>query len=199
MERHWAAVAFGDIRGFGAWTCRAATSKEVKEPFIYNFYQTMQFYVTNYLDAHFKYLGDGMMITKEFTTAQRKNGVLLDYLLSLRDITRRARKDVADCDYPRPDGFRLRIAGGDVYKLMVIDPNDPERKRLIPEYVEYTVNLAQRLLEVSPEIMALCTENIGEAVSRKRSSIKVRPLGTPSVYPHGVNREDVDGLRVLSF
>lgn len=199
MERIWAAVAFADIRGFGTWTSRAATSNEVKEPFIREFYSLLQDYVQKNRNAYCKYVGDGLLIIKEFTVAERKNGILLDYLMSLRGLTRKVRKIVADCDYPRPAGFRIRIAGGNIYKLLVVDPNDSFRVRMIPEYVEYTVNMAQKLLEVSPEIVALCTQNIGEPIAKKKSPLRVRPLKQPSFYPKGVNSEDVDGLRILSF
>lgn len=77
---------------------------------------------------------------------------------------------------------------------MVLDPNDPERKRLIPEYVGYALNTAHRLLVVNPEIPCLCD---GKLAVGKRSFFRMRQLGHPSVYPNGVDKEDVNGLKVL--
>jgi len=197
MERKWVVVACGDIRGFGAWTYRAVNSPEVKEPFISRFYRTMESYVRRHTDYHFKYLGDGFMTLREFTVEERRNGAIAKFIGTLLRITNGVRQDIAECDYPSPDGFRIRFMDGHAYKLMVLDPNDPARKRTIPEYVEYPLNTAQRLLEVNPDEICLATEGIVKRLRRHRSVFRVRPLGKPSCYPKGVNREDVDGLWVL--
>lgn len=79
---------------------------------------------------------------------------------------------------------------------MVLDPNDPERKRLIPEFVGYTLNTAHRILGVNPEISCLCD---GKLAAGRKQFFKMRTLGHPSFYPVGVDAEDVDGLKVIQI
>lgn len=197
MQRKWVICAFGDLRGFGLWTSRAASSREVKDPFIAQFYETLQIYVRKHVDVHFKYTGDGFMAIKEL--AYTDSTGVCGFLKTLRDVTRKARRDVSGCNWPSPDGFRIRITCGDVYKLMVLDPNDPKRERMISEYLEYATNTAAHLLQVNPQTVALATEGVAIALGRYRSLFGVRKLGKPSFYPPSVNREDVDGLRILRF
>lgn len=198
MERKWAVVAFGDIRGFGAWTSRAASSREVKDPFLLEFYAQMDAYVLKHRDVHFKRTGDGFMALREF--AHGKNGkAIAEFILTLRCLTRKCRRALGECRYPRPDGFRVRIMCGDVYKIMVIDSNDPQRKRMVPEYVEYPTNGASHLLQVNPEIVALATEGVVAEMGDAGKVFRVRKLIAPSCYPTSVNKADVDGLHILKF
>jgi len=197
LERKWVVVAFGDIRGFGLWTSRAANSPEVKEPFINDFYKTLEDYVCRHKDIHFKYMGDGFLVLQEL--GGRDSEGVYKFLKKVRSITKRVLLDIKRCPYPNPAGFRIRIASGDVYKRMVIDPNDPERKRKIPEYVEYATNKAAHLLMVNPELTCLITESVIKALGKYRSFFRLRKLAHPSSYPESVNKIDIDGLRILRF
>lgn len=198
MERVRAIITFGDIRGFGSWASRAGNSREIKDPFIIQFYSTIQHYVKKHLDVYFKYTGDGFMMVKEI----RPDGdqkIVAGFLKLLRSLTRRCCRDIRSCRYPSPHGFRIRIVEGWVYKIMVIDPNDPARKRRIPEFIEYATNTAAHLLAVNPWLVCLVTEGVVKALGRFRSLFRMRKIGKPSVYPKSVNRQDVDGLQVFQF
>ncbi len=48
MERKWVIGAFLDISGFRSWTYRAATSPEIKEKFLHQFYAIMEWWVLNW-------------------------------------------------------------------------------------------------------------------------------------------------------
>lgn len=191
-------LAFGDIRGFGSWTYRASNSMEVQEPFIQIFYQVMQSFVKE-KDIYFKYLGDGMMIGKEMTLSERRNGGMIQFLKDIQLLTRESTAVVHACEWPPPEGFRMRIMGGYVHKLMVLDPNDTERKRCIPEYVGYLPNTVQRLLEVSPQTTCLIHENIVKPIGVDRHAFNLTKFGTPSESPRGVNREDLEALYILGL
>ena len=197
MERKWVVCAFGDIRGFGTWTSRAASSREVKDPYIEGFYALMDEYVMLHRDIYFKRVGDGFMALKEFTLPDPIG--IKDFLITLRWITRKAIRGIGDCRYPRPAGFRIRIMCGDVYKIPVIDANDPERKRLIYEYVEYPTNGGAHMLEVNPEIPALASEGVVDEMGEAGKIFRVRDLKEPSCFPSSVNIQDVKGLKILSF
>lgn len=199
MERKWVIAAFLDITGFRSWTYRASTAPEMKEEFIGNFYTVLQGYVRANRDAWCKYEGDGLMVVREFTPAERKSKKeLRTFFLSLRLLYRKVKKSLEQSEHP-PAGVRIRMISGYVYKLMVIDPQDPERERLIPEYLEYCTNTVRGLLEVNPEIACLATKGLIAGAGKGRSVFRVRALGTPSCYPKGVNREDVDGLEIVRF
>lgn len=192
-------ATFGDIRGFGTWEYRAATPPEVKEPFILRFYETMEAYVKKHTDMHFKYVGDGFLVIRQFSEKDRRNGSVYEHLNGLRLLTKRCIKDLDSVDYPSLRGFRIRHFDGHAYKLRVIDPNDPERKRLTDEFVGYVVNAARRILDVNPEILCLATQGITKTFKKRRDIFKTRPLGAPSFYPKSVNKEDIDTLQVLKW
>jgi hypothetical protein len=199
MERQWIITSYLDIRGFGSWTANPEASREFKDPFISRFYQTMEDYVRENTAVHGKYVGDGFMGIKEFTLQQRENGAVYEHMKSLKILTRRALADVQSCGEIAPKGILIRHTDGYSYKIMMLDPNDPERKRLIPEYVEYVTNTAANLKEVNPEILSICTLGVAKALGKYGSAFRVRPLGTPSAYPKSVNRETLEGLQILDF
>lgn len=197
MERTWIVVAFGDLKGFGQWTSRAANSPEVKEPFLIAFYKSLESYVQDRKDVYFKYLGDGFMVCREFDKKDSKE--ICKFLKTIQVLTNDIKKDIRNCGYPQPDGFRIRIAAGDVYKVYVLDPNDPSRKRKIPEFLEYATNQAAHLLKVNPDITCLATEIVVKALGKYRSIFRVRELKEPSAYPESVNSVDIKTLKVLKF
>lgn len=199
MERKWVIAAFLDTREFRSWTYRAATSPEIKIKFIKEFYGVLEAYVKKHTDRTSKYEGDGILTIKEFTEEERKNPrLILQYLLSLRYLLKESQTVIRECESP-PTGIRIRIMDGYVFKIMVLDPNDPDRKREIPEYVDYCTNTIRGLLGVNPEIACLATEGVVKSLGRIRLPFSVQPFKKPSCYPKSVNREDVDGQKILKW
>jgi hypothetical protein len=199
VERKWVIAAFLDLRDFRTWTSRAAISQEIKDQFLTEFYKGLQCYVTKHTDVWSKYEGDAIITAKEFTPAERKNPkAILKFILALRCLLRKSWDAIREGEMA-PSGVRIRIMDGYVFKLMLIDPNDPQRKRLIPEYVDYVTNTLRGLLGVNPEIPCLATEGVVKRLGRRASLFQVKPLKKPSHYPKGVNTQDVDGLKILKF
>jgi hypothetical protein len=191
-------VAFGDIRGFGAWTSRAANSRETKDPFIRRFYyEVLEDYTVENPDVYFKYLGDGFMALKEFDKKEEEN--VFNFIKNIKKLSKRLLNLVKESGYPPPDGYRVRISSGDVYKMSIKDPNDKKRKRKVPEYVEYATNQAAHLLKVNPEIVCLATESVVKSLGKYRSFFRVRSLERPSAYPESVNKQDIETLQILKF
>lgn len=197
MERKWIIASYGDIHGFGRWTSRARVTPEVKEPFLEKFYAIMEVYVRQNPNVYFKYLGDGFLVIRPFAATERRDVPLLNHLLSLKCLTQDIQAAIQKCGHPAPPGFRIRHADGDSYCIRVLDPNDPERKRTVYEFVEYVTNTGAHLLEINPGVATLATEGIVRALGKKRQAFRCRPLGKPSCYPKSVNREDADKLYVL--
>lgn len=199
MERKWIVAASLDITGYRSWSYRASTSPEVKQQLIEDFYRVLQCYVGRHHGSWSKYIGDGILTIREFDHTERKDRrSIMKFLTELRCLLRKVKKVLANLE-TSPDGVRIRIMDGYAYKFMVLDPNDPTRRRLIPEYLEYCTNTVSGLLEVNPEITCLATESLVKSLGKGRSLFRVRPLGKPSCYPKGVNKEDIDGLSILRF
>lgn len=192
-------LASGDIRGFGTWTYRASNSLEIQAPFIREFYRAMQQFVLARPHLYFKYLGDGMMIGQEMSPSERRNGPLVRFIQDIQELTQKMLTVVSDCEWPAPDGFRMRIMAGYVHKIMVLDPNDPKRKRLVPEYVGYLANTVARLQEVSPATTCLIHENVVRPLLTKASLFDITKFGAPTERPRGVNQEDLNALHVLGL
>jgi len=197
LQRTWNITAFGDIRGFGSWTSRAAVSREIKDPFIERFYALMDEYVLKYRDVHFKREGDGFMASKKFEFGKDQKNIC-DFIITLKDLTLSMLKEIKNCP-EEFDGIVLRIFDGYVYEIMCVDANDPERKRRVPEYVEYSTNGASHLKEVNPEILCLATKGTVRALGKYGSVFRVRNLEQPSCYPSSLNKVDVEGLKILRF
>lgn len=199
MERTWVIVSMLDITGFRSWTYRAGTYPEIKEHFIQSFYRVLQCYVKNHPDTWIKYEGDGLLVIREFGVNERKKKKpLITHLLGLRGLLRKVLKVIRTSENA-PENVRIRHIGGYAYKFMVLDPNDVERKRMIPEFLEYCTNTVRGLLDVNPEIRCLATEDLVKTLGKGRSSFRVRSLGKPSCYPKGINSEDIEGLKILKF
>lgn len=196
MVRRWVIAAFLDLNGFRSWTYRASTAPEIKERFISDLYEVLQCFVRNQTECWSKYEGDGIMIVREFEQSSRS--AIPEYIKALRNLLRKVRMVILRSE-SSPEAVRIRLMDGYVYKMMVLDPNDPERKRLIPEYLEYCTNTVRGLLEVNPEIPCLATAGVGKALGKNRSVFRMRPLRKPSCYPKGINKEDIDALEILRF
>lgn len=192
-------IAAGDIRGFGTWTYRASNSMENRERFVKTFYEAMQRFVLKNPQLYFKYLGDGMMIGQEMIHSQRHDSHTAKFTQDIQALTREMLSLVAKCEWPSPDGFRMRMMAGWVHKIMVVDPGDAKHKRLMPEYVGYLTNTVSRLLEVSPETPCIVHESVVKALLSKAESFAISKFETPREHPRGVNQEDLNALHVLGL
>jgi class 3 adenylate cyclase len=199
MQRRWIVVAFSDILGFGTWRRRASNTPEIAEPFIQRFYDVIeQFIRKNDVDwLYLKYLGDGFMVIKEIFPGKNEKKSVQCFLDKMAFLTSELSKVVRKCEWPTPEGFRTRVVAGHVSKLEVINPND--RKKTVSEYVGYAVNLAQRLLEISPATPFICHESIVKIIGTNNKNIKIKRMGESKERPRGVDPEDITGLWTLKF
>ncbi len=199
IERKRVLVGFGDVRGFTVFTRRAMNSPEEKNKFIQMIYTEFEkmAWIPEY---HIKYTGDGVMILQELemgpsTPMAQK---VLDFLKHIYVMGKEV-NSLIQASYPRPEGFRVRVACGTAFKLLVAEGGGGRRKR-IPEYVDYPISLADRLLEVyATEHLAICHESVAEMLNHKKNGIKLLKLDPPKVCPHGIDEEDLKGLWSFSF
>ncbi len=197
MERKRIIIAFGDILGFGTWHRRAANQPEISGPFLQKFYDELQAFQARSRDLYLKYLGDGIMILKELPETKKSIGYSREFIRNVGFLNSRLLRIIRFCPFPAPEGFRTRVASGYVDKIMIHDPLD--RKKRIPEYVGYSINLAQRLLEISPSVPFICHESVVKIVGRKRALFRFKRLPEQSNKPRGIDSEDISGLWVIEF
>lgn len=194
MERTCVIVAFGDVAGFNPWIRRGSNAPEVITDFVEKFYAEMQDFVKTHNAVQIKYLGDGFMILKELKSTCTRGTCVAKFITDVARLAKRLKRIVKQCDFPPPDGFRLRIAHGHVSKIQVLDPVDPERKRMIWEFIGYAVNLAQKLLDVSPRTVLVVHESAIKVLGRQKTGLRLKRLVGSKERPRGVDSEDLEGL-----
>lgn len=190
MERKKVIAAFGDIRGFRKWTLRAMNTPEVSSAFIeevYRHFETFSQSTNNFV----KYLGDGILIIKELGNGHNCGNArsFLQEIYTLNTQVHDALKKV----WPRPEGFRVRVACGHVWKRYTLKRIRGHHVRH-PEYIGYPVNMAQSLLYVYPEIPTICHESITELIGTKTNGLVFERLPAPKERRHGVDPQDFHGL-----
>lgn len=207
MERKQVLISFGDILGFGSWTRRAYNSPEESQTLIKDIYKEWERF-SNETHYYVKFLGDGLMnvLELESLTESKKIGKFLyDNFHMAQNVQRIIKRH-----YPRPEGFRLRIVQGYVWKIytnrIVVDlqakPCDTTcayKSVTHAEYVGYIVNLAQRLLEVMPEKLCIFHESVKEIAANLKINIKLKHLDKPTESPRGVDPIDLENLHSFSF
>ncbi len=188
IQRCWVIAAFGDIRGFGAWAYRASNSLESQKPLIQKFYRCMENFQVS------KYLGDGFMVIQEMSPLQQKDREVLRFLREIKLLTQEMQGVLKTSEVPI-DGFRVRIMGGYVWKVLVREVKDRRSYKRTWEYVGYATNTAQRLLSVEPETICLIHENLLKYLTEKDQEVmEIKKFRTPTNIPIGVNSEDLEGL-----
>ena len=158
MERSSVIVAFGDVAGFNPWIRRGMNSPEVIHPFIEAFYAEIQTFLVKHPDVQLKYLGDGIMILKELKPSCDRGTCAARFVKDTVALCRRLSSIVKGCEMP-PDGWRMRWTYGHVSKISVLDPADGNRRRKVSEFIGYAINLAQKLLDVSPAVPIIFHES----------------------------------------
>lgn len=189
-------VAFGDVAGFNPWIRRGMNSPEVIHPFIEAFYAEVQGFLVKHPDVQLKYLGDGIMILKELKPTCDRGVCAMRFVRDTIALCRRIAAIVKGCEMP-PDGWRMRWTYGHVSKILVLDPADPKRVRKVSEFIGYAINLAQKLLDVSPSIPIIFHESMFTIPGLVKLGFKFRKHGEAAKQPRGVDQEDLEGLRVL--
>lgn len=188
-------VAFCDILGFTEWTRRATNTPEVTRALIDSFYDPVQKFLVQNPYCQMKYQGDGVMILKELKGLDENSS--LHFFNGIVKLNNDLGRVVASSDFPRPQGFRTRLAASVVHKKELLDPYDGERRRKVWEFIGYGVNLAQRLLEVSPQTPILFHESVIEVLGREAKRIKCVRFKTDQPVPRGLDPLDLQELWTL--
>jgi len=191
-------VAFVDIIGFGPWIKRAHALSDFHFLITQLYRKLVHFH--NDLGYHVKFLGDGAMIVKEMNPGHNC-GMAIKFLRDMDCLAGFMTEVIKKTAWPRPEGFRVRLAAGHVSKLSI---NVCEREcALQKDYIGYPVNLAARMLDVLKDTTPLlCHESVKDIVGPKKSKV-VNLVFTKQLKPHkffdGVDVEDLDHLWEFKF
>lgn len=190
MERRRVLVAIGDVLGFGTWTKRAANAPEDIRDLVDSIYAEFEKFAGT-SDCYIKFLGDGLLAIREIGNGHNC-GITAEFMKCCHDFSVKINELIAS-SYPRPEGFRLRMTAGYVWKRKIVRRSITGR-RAFPEYIGYPVNLAQRLLDVSPETFCICHDSVRAIVGEKKLGIKFEHMGPRKENLRGVDHEDVQCL-----
>ncbi len=190
MERKRVVAAFGDVRGFRRWILRANNSPENVSNLMDVVYRHFESCAQK-SGLYMKFMGDGFLIILELAnghSCKKVRNLLVD-MFNLTEKVTAAMK----MSYPRPDGFRVRVAAGHVWKRMTLQRLHGEIVRHA-EYIGYALNLAQSLLYVYPEVECVAHESIIEIVGTKKNGLVFGQLEAIKERRLGVDPQDFAGL-----
>ncbi len=216
-KRVFVMVAFGDVRGSGAFMQQS----EDGDPTFDRFWDEYDAILRPLMKTsdHFKDLGDGFMSVVELPATGHRCQAAILFLSRLYRVGKQMERIIRDKKYPRPDGFRIRVTCGFVTKR----PNGDVRGRC--------VNLASKALSFGKTELFIIHEKFKELMNDKQmrhagftcerlpktprmipdgykrdlmalwivERIKTPPLRSSTVRPDGVYKETLDGLRVVRF
>lgn len=193
-KRVFALVLFGDTTRFRRWRSRPFLSSEKHARFMIALYDTFIRF-RNGSGYFVKLLADGLMAVLELPLERRKAESVIEMLAHADQLIRSVQAVIKQLNYPRPDGFRIRVAAGDVLKLEASHPLD--KTKIQVDYSEYAVDIAFGLLAVEKEVPLICHETVREIVeadSMNGERVKFEKVKRPSVCPEGIDPEDLDAL-----
>lgn len=184
-------VAFGDISDFASWTRRGSNSPEEFKSFMVQVYR--EFIRFRNGSGYFvKLIGDGLMAIKELAPKYSISDAT-SLLCHSYELTTSIEKIIEGTEYPRPNGFRIRIVAGYVWKLTATHTKNEKRKQT--DYLGYSINLAARLLEVERKVPCLCHQSVKEILNGfKKPIIKFGKVKRPPICPRGIDAEDLEAL-----
>jgi len=142
-----------------------------------------------------KLLADGLMSVVELPEEAVRSGVALKMMISANDLVKSVEAQIKQLDYPRPDGFRIRMAAGHVLKLEASHPLD--KTKIQVDYVEYAVDMTFGLLGVEKDVPRICHETVREiieAAPKSTAMVKFEKVKRPAAAPEGIDPEDLNAL-----
>jgi len=183
-------VMFGDIRGFSNF----AQHIEDEDTQIIPLMDAINDLVDKFEDAtghRIDNLGDGFLLIAELGTED--DATAIDLFKKVCDFIEAVHRLIRHWPYPRPDGYRVRIACGRVVKKKKVG-----RK---PIFYGRCLNLAHKLLRVEPSIPIIVHESAKQLITEnqcRNHHLKFRHIDNPEPAPDGVHKLDMVALWELS-
>jgi class 3 adenylate cyclase len=197
-ERKRIIVIFADLVGFAPWMRRAHSLADFA--FIIDRIYRKFIHFKEDLGYHVKLLGDGAMFVKEMGRGHNCEKVL-QILRDMKCLSGYVNEVIARAEWPRPGGFRIRLASGYVTKIKA-RLCDRECS-LQHDYIGYPVNLAARMLEIDkkskPIILHESVKDIIGTAKSKRAGLSFNAIPYPVRSPDGIDEEDLTSFWGYTF
>lgn len=198
-------VAYGDTIGFAPWLRRALNTPAERKFYLVRLYSMLAWMREN-KNLFTKGMGDGGMIVKELS--QRNNAeTVIEFLRDMNCFNTYMNEVITHLDFPRPDGFRVRVCLGSVIKIYLNDCKYGEKCTVRLDYVEYPTILASRMLIIAKkEYPLVCHQAVKELIGNKAEPegisfklLEKEPLiefekKISSVGIDGIDKEDLSSL-----
>lgn len=184
-------VAFGDVRGFSDFSNRIDDPEADLIPFYEKFDALLDGFRRSSRYFVKDGLGDGIMLGVELSSGHAC-GTAASFFIQMLELQARVTHFIQGWRYPRPDGFRIRVACGHVIRKT----ND------VTDYRGRACNLAHKLLRVEPQQSVLVHESAAQlltASQAKRSGLRLRRVSCNEAAPRGVYPEDMSALSALTW
>ena len=124
------------------------------------------------------------MASKEMTNGHNCQ-LALSVLEDAWKITTETKRLIDQSNYPRPDGFRVRISSGEVAIVKMRDGID---------YLGYMVNTTKDLLRVECGIPCIAHESVKELLNTEKSSHIIFKRVKASGELRSIEKADLDAL-----
>lgn len=191
IQRVHVIAAFGDMSGFGSYTQRITDDQTQIIPFL----EAYDAIVADFKKRHtyfVKHTGDGFLCLA--ILSHRHAAATAAFLNDLWIVSKRINQMLKRTKYPRPMGFRIRVAAGHVYCSRVDGQID---------FRGYHINLASEMLEVEKKKGFLIHETAKQLMTSKiikRAGLRLSHVTAPLMrrVPDGIYREDMSVLYSLS-
>lgn len=179
-------VAVGDITSFGSWFAKITDINTELKPFFIQFDRLID--KLSLRDSlFFKDVGDGFMVIEELNEEHACKKTI-SLLRKMAQFKKEVNRLIELTPYPRPEGFRIRLACGHAWKRQIGQRVD---------YLGRHVNLAFKLLRVHRDKPIVIHESVYALMSPKQKTdngFNFLKLPLPLEAFEDIYREDVKNL-----
>lgn len=189
-------VVFGDTTGFSTFTRRSLETPKVVSRYCLNIYNEF-FRFQRSTNGSMKLRGDGFLCVHPIVARKRKaltNYVLMQSIKLQQDLDHIINK----MNYPKPNGFRIRLSAGFVWRMTVKFDGKSNCQILncahnhFEDWIGYPLILAERMLKMDRDTALVCCQAVREAAGDSNFDFKKLPIERRR--PRGVFVEDVQDL-----
>lgn len=192
-SRKHALIIVGDVTGFSRWARKCAEDPEAYRHFMADMYDAFLVY-RDATGAFIKLVGDGFLAVHELEHG-KEHQIAEEVFLQAFQLKKTIRHSIMGQMFPRPDGFRIRLVAGNVWKIVL----RLEGETLV-DYNGYWVNAPFRFTELSKEIPFVAHTSAVELLPpgfAEREKFIIRRLPPDARTPDGIDREDMAELWAL--
>jgi len=180
----------GDVTGFGRWARKCAEDPAGYRRFMAHLYDAFLAY-RNQTGGFIKLVGDGLLAVHELESGHEP-AIAERVFLNAFHLKKIIRHSIMGQMFPRPDGFRVRLVGGYVWKIIL-----RMGEETLVDYNGYWINAGFRYLSVHKDRPFVAhtgaVELLPQDFDAREKFVRIR-LPSDDRTPDGLDREDMAEL-----